>query len=1046
MTGNTFNSFKAPHNSLRASPFWAWDSLITKKGVKEQISIMKEMGFGGFFIHSRVGMNVPYLSEEWFDRIKDCVSEAKKLGMDAWLYDEDRWPSGFAGGLVTRTNVHYRCSSINWCYLDDKYPSTLPNHEILGYYAVVPVSKKECLGNEGISFGASWSFRTNNNLVSGIKSYRLIKDPAKAKLNKDEVLICMFRMFQEPTSWYNNGTYVDALNKEAVEYFIELTHEKYREKVGKEFAKTIPGIFFDEPNYAGVPWTDGFDKKYKEMFGYDITRELPEVVLNVKGKDFSTCRYNFYKLVTELFVKSFIKTIGDWCEANDIALTGHVLEEDKLWSQTRQVGAAMRSYEYMQIPGIDVLTEKWQVYGTAIQCSSVARQMGRRHRISETYGCTGWDFPAEGHKALSDWQLALGITLRCHHLLWYTMLGENKRDYPASIFYQSPWYKQYKNVEDYYARVGALMYDGKEQIDILLLHSVESMWGVKEIQYTEANWKLEDIFGATRNSLLSANLSFDYGDEDIMARHYRTEKETLHIGKSSYKAVVIPELLTIRSTTLKLLTEFVKKGGSVYYVKKAPKYVDGKPSTKAAEAFKRFTKTTLEKLPEAVGSKHRRISIYDKKGEIPTTLYLINDRDDGTAIFIYNTSTEMVGGRKVEDEPKVRYRTLTYPNAKVALKQKQCGDVYKLNALDGTIAKVAYKYEDGAYHFAAPLHRLASCLYLITETAPAGDICNTAELKECKGTEITLPTDKLEFSADELNAIALDHISEYTVNGETSSKEIFVLDFADHLRTVIGEDKFGGGMCQPWLTRDTPPQKSCTFSADMQFICKDTPAEDCLVAYEQSDKIKVKLNGKAISRKSVGYWIDPCNKQFVIPKEYFVKGKNILTFSGEFNDKWSPTEAMFIQGNFGVNAKGEIVKPVKKLSIGDWSEQGLRQYTGNLTYHIPVPAELNKEGGTYKVKLGKWKGFALRVAVNGGEGSFVPWPPYEAIVELEKGKKNIIDITVYGNRRNLLGPFYFANVSEFSWIGPGQMKTHNTNVREYEPIGLIEPATIVKVK
>ena len=45
-------------------------------------------------MHARVGLNTPYLSEEWFKLVAACADEAKKQGMKAWLYDEDRWPSG----------------------------------------------------------------------------------------------------------------------------------------------------------------------------------------------------------------------------------------------------------------------------------------------------------------------------------------------------------------------------------------------------------------------------------------------------------------------------------------------------------------------------------------------------------------------------------------------------------------------------------------------------------------------------------------------------------------------------------------------------------------------------------------------------------------------------------------------------------------------------------------------------------------------------------------------------------------------------------------
>ena len=58
-------------------------------------------------MHCRAGMATEYLSDEFMKLIKACVKKAKKEDMLAWLYDEDRWPSGFAGGIVTK-DVEYR--------------------------------------------------------------------------------------------------------------------------------------------------------------------------------------------------------------------------------------------------------------------------------------------------------------------------------------------------------------------------------------------------------------------------------------------------------------------------------------------------------------------------------------------------------------------------------------------------------------------------------------------------------------------------------------------------------------------------------------------------------------------------------------------------------------------------------------------------------------------------------------------------------------------------------------------------------------------------
>ena len=60
------------------------------------------MGFGRFFIHSRSRLSTEYLSREFMHLFHTCVDHAKDTGMLSYLYDEDRWASGAAGGYVTK--------------------------------------------------------------------------------------------------------------------------------------------------------------------------------------------------------------------------------------------------------------------------------------------------------------------------------------------------------------------------------------------------------------------------------------------------------------------------------------------------------------------------------------------------------------------------------------------------------------------------------------------------------------------------------------------------------------------------------------------------------------------------------------------------------------------------------------------------------------------------------------------------------------------------------------------------------------------------------
>ena len=81
----------------RPVPFWSWNDKLEPDELRRQIGAMQDAGMGGFFMHARGGLETEYLSEDWFRAVEASVDEAKKRGMQAWCYDENGWPSGFAG-------------------------------------------------------------------------------------------------------------------------------------------------------------------------------------------------------------------------------------------------------------------------------------------------------------------------------------------------------------------------------------------------------------------------------------------------------------------------------------------------------------------------------------------------------------------------------------------------------------------------------------------------------------------------------------------------------------------------------------------------------------------------------------------------------------------------------------------------------------------------------------------------------------------------------------------------------------------------------------
>ena len=62
MLKDVANGIRTPSVDCRGVPFWAWNSKLEIPELRRQIRILKEMGMGGFFMHSRVGLNTPYLN------------------------------------------------------------------------------------------------------------------------------------------------------------------------------------------------------------------------------------------------------------------------------------------------------------------------------------------------------------------------------------------------------------------------------------------------------------------------------------------------------------------------------------------------------------------------------------------------------------------------------------------------------------------------------------------------------------------------------------------------------------------------------------------------------------------------------------------------------------------------------------------------------------------------------------------------------------------------------------------------------------------------
>ena len=402
-------------NEYRSAPFWAFNGRLQEKELRYQIGEMKKEGMGGFFIHSREGLETPYLSQEWMAAVGFCLDEARKQDMEVWIYDEDKWPSGSAGGLVSRSNP-------------SEYTAKGLTLEALSVKAAMEKAAEELMEKEKeYADGRILGIYTVLEKEGRIEK---LQGGIVPEMGGDKVLI-LRREISANSEWYNGYAPTDTLNPKAVREFLSLTYEAYRKQFQEDFGSTIKGFFTDEPNCCDfysvftegrpwVTWTDELPSFFKERRGYDPIELLPYLFYD--GEKASKIRHDFWRTVAERFQEAYMKQIYEWCEKEGVEFTGHMLYENDLGYQARVCGAAMPQYAYLHRPGIDLLGEQTKEYLTVKQCTSVARQYGRKHTITETYGCTGWAFDFEGQKWLGDWQFVMGIDRRCLNIDLYCFL------------------------------------------------------------------------------------------------------------------------------------------------------------------------------------------------------------------------------------------------------------------------------------------------------------------------------------------------------------------------------------------------------------------------------------------------------------------------------------------------------------------------------------------------------------------------------------------------------------------------------------------------
>lgn len=1018
--------FQNPTSEYRGAPFWAWNTKPTEEMLDFQMKALADMGFGGFHIHSRTGLDVPYLSDEFMSMVKHCVEYADAHKLLAWGYDEDRFPSGFAGGLVTKEK-RYRYRELFWTpNLVTGYQAQRPNGRaeesfLIGAFRIVLDEDGKLEKSELLSAAEYEALREAAcRAETAGEDEEILRSLAEQKrqiAGEGAIWFAYCRLAVED-SWFNNQTYVDTLDKASIERFCEVTHERYRQVVGEYFGTTIPSFFTDEPKVTYkktfghasdcrnliMPWTDNFPDTFLEKYGMDLIPKIPELFWELPGQEVSQARYYYHRHVAERFTESYSQTIGDWCRAHGVSLTGHMIKEPSLKSQSTAVGESMAPLGPFGLPGIDMLCDERE-YTTAKQAQSIAHQFGREGVLSELYGVTNWDFDFRGHKLGGDWQAALGVTVRVPHLSWMTMEGEAKRDYPASIHYQSPWYREYQLIETHFARVNTVMTRGTAIVRIGVIHPVESYWcywGPEE-HTADIRQQLNDQFSQLTEWLLFAHQDFDFISESVLAEKHGVDGQCLRVGESAYDVVLVPNVATLRQTTIEALEAFQKAGGHIVFAG-VPSMCEARRMTGfeqrfADSAFISFDKQSVLRALEP----YREVRLTDKNGNV-CNKHLYQLRRDGDNEWMY-----LVYGKK---KPRYDCEGLS----KMWISKKGIWHPIRFNTMTGECEPCIYRHEKNQTIVEYEYCVHDSLLIQFRKEKPAQDV--EAEEKagtaNCASARVCTDLDRTPVVLEEPNVSVLD-LAEFSLDGGEFRPREEVLRIGQLLRGELELPLQSGRIAQPWVTGHKAPEHTVTLRYQIESECAVSGVK---LALEQADRARILLNDASVPVRVDGWYVD--TKILTVPLPDLRAGMNELVITLPFGEG-SNLENAFLLGDFGVRVCGSsqvLTKPVRTLAFGDITVQGLPFYGGNLTYQIDV----DLPDGAFAVRTSYYRGALIGVSVDGKREGTIAFSPYRFEMQgLEPGQ-HTIGLTLFGNRVNTFGCLHNCNENT-TWFGPDAWRT-----------------------
>ena len=567
-TSQIYKLFKNPPQSYLPTVYWFWNGKIEYEQIKDQLEEIKRSNtVESVCIMAWEGLEIKYLSDEWFDKVKYACKIAKEVGLHVCLYDEFLWPSGHAGGKVLDSNPEFWAK----CLKQTKKHATGPRKIIIDSISntiAIIAGKLDGSILEESSLTDITRFYENGKL-----SWDVPEGEWTIFIYSDEACDYMPAFFEQG--------YVDLLNPSLAKKFISMTHDEYYKRMPEYFGNVINAIITDEPghycnirsyfiNPGTISWTASFFEEFESINNYSLKKYLPAIWNNI-GNNTGKIRIDYYDTFGDLLQKSYFKTLHDWCDNHNIKLNIQPAHEETIKHSIILQGDYFKAMEYSHLPGGDEVYSWDKNLVTPKIISSAARSFGSQDAWCEVFAAYGWDITLEKMKAISDWLFARGINRFQLSSYYFAMEGDWKMEIPPSLFHTNPFWKYLPNYTDYIQRLSFMLTGGRNISQIAILYpdkSVQVALTPDDEQYAD---KIDNAFVGISNTLLENQFDFDYLNEETIISKSKVliENDSTRLRFTTknfwtdYEVLILPFMKIMEQETYDLVAEFYKKGGKV---------------------------------------------------------------------------------------------------------------------------------------------------------------------------------------------------------------------------------------------------------------------------------------------------------------------------------------------------------------------------------------------------------------------------------------------------------------------------------------------------